>query len=74
MFLPFRVVFLLWGLARNEALTGDARSTDPWEHVIFIGVGAYAGNLVQNKHHENEKEVEELRLYLERRTNAQDQK
>lgn len=40
---------------------------EPWEHVLFIGAGAYAGNYFQNKYHQDLKEVEELRQYLERR-------
>ncbi|KAF1321003.1 hypothetical protein FI667_g12202, partial [Globisporangium splendens] len=39
----------------------------PWEHVLLIGAGAYAGNYFQNKYHQDLKEVEELRAYLERR-------
>ncbi|POM65243.1 mitochondrial protein [Phytophthora palmivora] len=39
----------------------------PWEHVIFMGVGAGLGGYLQNKYHRDLEEVEELRLYLERR-------
>jgi hypothetical protein len=46
------------------------RVADPWEHVLLIGVGAYAGNVVQTKYAETQQEVEELRLYLERRANT----
>ncbi|KAJ0394996.1 hypothetical protein P43SY_002149 [Pythium insidiosum] len=39
----------------------------PWEHLAFIGVGAYVGSFMEKKYHEDLKEVEALRLYLERR-------
>jgi hypothetical protein len=44
-----------------------AYTVDPWEHVLFIGLGAYAGNKFEEKYENDMKEVEELRLYLERR-------
>lgn len=40
---------------------------DPWEHVLFMGIGAGLGNYLQKKYHRDLEEVEELRLYLERR-------
>lgn len=40
---------------------------DPWEYLLLIGAGATAGNWAQDKYHNDLKEVEELRLYLERR-------
>ncbi|KAG1688699.1 hypothetical protein DVH05_003136 [Phytophthora capsici] len=40
---------------------------EPWEHVLFMGVGAGLGNYVQKKYHRDLEEVEELRQYLERR-------
>jgi hypothetical protein len=49
---------------------GICRCADPWEHVLFIGVGAALGNFMQNKYHRDLEEVEELRLYLERRANV----
>ncbi|RLN52201.1 hypothetical protein BBJ29_000797 [Phytophthora kernoviae] len=39
----------------------------PWEHVLFMGMGAGLGNYLQKKYHRDLAEVEELRLYLERR-------
>ncbi|CAI5720711.1 unnamed protein product [Peronospora destructor] len=39
----------------------------PWEHLLFMGAGAGLGSYLQNKYHRDLKEVEELRLYLERR-------
>ncbi|TMW64175.1 hypothetical protein Poli38472_014292 [Pythium oligandrum] len=42
----------------------------PWEHVLYIGAGAYIGSFLEKKYHEDLKEVEELRLYLERRPDA----
>lgn len=39
----------------------------PWEHVLFMGIGAGLGNYLQKKYHRDLEEVEELRLYLERR-------
>ncbi|KAL3659692.1 hypothetical protein V7S43_015367 [Phytophthora oleae] len=40
---------------------------EPWEHVLFMGVGAGLGNYLQKKYHRDLEEVEELRQYLERR-------
>ncbi|TDH71039.1 hypothetical protein CCR75_002790 [Bremia lactucae] len=41
----------------------------PWEHVLFMGVGACVGNYFQKKYYRDLEEVEELRMYLERREN-----
>lgn len=38
--------------------------------MLLIGVGAYAGHVVEKKHAETQQEVEELRLYLERRADT----
>lgn len=39
----------------------------PWEHVLFMSLGAGFGNYLQKKYHRDLAEVEELRLFLERR-------
>ena len=41
---------------------------DPWEHVLLMGVGAGLGSYLQSKYHRDLEEVEELRQYLERRS------
>ncbi|RLN32569.1 hypothetical protein BBJ28_00012133 [Nothophytophthora sp. Chile5] len=46
-------------------------TTDPWEHILFMGIGAGLGNFFQKKYHRDLAEVEELRLYLERRPDIQ---
>uniref|UniRef100_A0AAV1TM01 Uncharacterized protein n=1 Tax=Peronospora matthiolae TaxID=2874970 RepID=A0AAV1TM01_9STRA len=40
----------------------------PWEHVLLMGVGAGLGSYLQSKYHRDLEEVEELRQYLERRS------
>lgn len=44
-----------------------ALTTEPWEHVLLLGIGAAAGSYFENKYEQDLKEVEELRQYLERR-------
>ena len=39
---------------------------EPWEHLIFMGIGATVGNYIVNANEENEKDVKTMIDYLER--------
>jgi hypothetical protein len=59
-----RTVILMWISSCYHLDIGHA---EPWEHVLFVGIGAFTGNYLEKKYKRDLEEVEALRLYLERR-------
>ena len=42
---------------------------EPWEHVMYMGIGAACGSYIYNAHQQNKQDVKEILEYMGRRRN-----